>query len=47
MKSDLQSKVTTLLTGCDTECQRIKELNKLKVQYTDYLHKILLIISKG
>ena len=46
MKSDLKSKVTTLLTGCDTECQRIKELNKLKVQYTDYLQKYIKAYSE-
>ena len=41
MKSDLQSKVTTLLTGCDTECQRIRELNKLKIEYEEYLRKYI------
>jgi hypothetical protein len=41
MKSDLQSKVTTLLTGCDTECQRTRELNKLKTEYEEYLRKYI------
>ena len=41
MKSNLQSKVSTLLTGCDTECQRVKELNKLKSEYQTYLQKYI------
>ena len=46
MKGELQSKVTTLLTGCDTECQRIKELNKLKTEYEDYLQKYIQTYSE-
>lgn len=46
MKDDLQSKVTTLLTGCDTECQRLKELNKLKVEYEEYLQKYIQTYSE-
>ena len=46
MKDDLQSKVTTLLTGCDTECQRLKQLNKLKIEYEDYLQKYIQTYSE-
>ena len=41
MKSELQRKVRTLLTGCDTECQRTRELNELKTEYEEYLRKYI------
>ena len=46
MDANLQSKVTTLLTGCDTECQRLKELNKLKTEYEEYLQKYIQTYSE-
>ena len=46
MESNLQSKVTTLLTGCDTKCQKIKELDNLKRDYESYLHKYIKAYSQ-
>lgn len=46
MDPNLQSKVTTLLTGCNGECQKSKEMSKLKVEYQDYLWKYIQSYSK-
>jgi hypothetical protein len=37
MDSSLLNKITTLITGCDTECHKVKELNNLKNEYENYL----------
>jgi len=41
MNQQLSQKIQTLISGCDSECQRKRDIDKLKKEYTSYLNKYL------